>query len=156
VAAERRIVRVDPQGEVRSARRSPRRAGALDVFDRLVAFPSLLSHPNLVVEVLLLREDHVREPQPVVVRGRRRDPGQRRLLDVLGSVELRGVEDVLAVLPALPAGAFTTRELAGCVGCGSVLAQRIVYCLRALEVLEPAGRRGSAPLHRLAQTVVVG
>jgi hypothetical protein len=31
-----------------------------------------------------------------------------------------------------------------------VLAQRAAYCLRALDLLEPAGRRGSAPLHRVA------
>ncbi|HWF71981.1 MAG TPA: hypothetical protein VG186_01480, partial [Solirubrobacteraceae bacterium] len=47
VAAERRIVRADEHGEVLSARRSPRRASAVDVLDKLVAFPSLLSHPNL-------------------------------------------------------------------------------------------------------------
>ena len=64
VAAERRIVRVDEHGEVLGARRSPKRVTAVAVFDKLVAFPSLLSHPNLTIEVLLLREDHIRGPQP--------------------------------------------------------------------------------------------
>jgi hypothetical protein len=150
VAAERRIVRVNEHGEVISARRSPRRAGPLEVFDKLVSLPSLLSHPNLVVEVLLLREDHVRGLEPVTVRGRRRDPGQRRMVAVLKRVELRGPEDVVRALPPLPAGPFTTRELATALGSGTVLAQRIVYCLRAMEILEPAGKRGAAPLHRLA------
>ena len=75
VAAERRIVRVDAEGEVLSARRSPKRATAVAVFDELVAFPSLLSHPNLTIEVLLLREDHIRGPEPVKRRRRTRDPG---------------------------------------------------------------------------------
>ncbi len=70
VASERRIVRVDEHGEVLSARRSPKRAGAVEVFDKLVAFPSLLTHPNLTVEVLLLREDHVRGPEPTRARNR--------------------------------------------------------------------------------------
>ena len=48
-----------------AARRSPKRATAVEVFDKLVAFPSLLTHPNLTIEVLLLREDHIRRPQPV-------------------------------------------------------------------------------------------
>ena len=75
VAAERRIVRVDEHGQVIAARRSPKRATAVAVFDKLVAFPSLLTHPNLTIEVLLLREDHIRRPQPTTTRGRTRDPG---------------------------------------------------------------------------------
>ncbi len=71
VAAERRILRVDADGEVLSARRSPRRAGALEVFDRLVSFPSLLAHPNLTIEVALCREDHVRAPGPTRSRSGR-------------------------------------------------------------------------------------
>jgi UvrD-like helicase C-terminal domain len=43
-----------------SVRRSPRRASVVEVFDKLVAFPSLLTHPHLTIELLLLREDHVR------------------------------------------------------------------------------------------------
>jgi hypothetical protein len=150
VAAERRIVRIDEQGQVLATRRSPRRATAVDVFDRLVAFPSLLSHPNLTIEVLLLREDHVRGPGPTRTRRRTRDPGQRRLVDVLDRITLGTSEDILAVLPPLPAEPFTTRELAKILGCGTVLAQRTLYCLRAIGIVEPAGRRGRAPLHALS------
>jgi hypothetical protein len=152
VAAERRIVRVDDHGEVTASRRSPLRSGAPAVFDKLVSFPSLLGHPHLTVEVLLCREDHIRAAAPHATRRRRtRDPGERRLVEVLDRVELRTPDDALALLPAsLPAEAFSTRELAGALGCGLVLAQRTVYCLRAMELLRPAGRRGRTPLHRLA------
>ncbi len=148
VAAERRIVRVDAEGEVLSARRSPKRAGVTEVFDRLVTFPSLLAHPNLTLEVVLLREDHVRGPEPVKVRRRTRDPGERRLVDILEHVELGGPADVLAALPQLPHEPFSTRELGDLLGARRVLAQRIVYCLRHLDVLEPAGRRARTPLYR--------
>ena len=147
VAAERRIVRVDEQGEVLAARRSPKRATAVAVFHELVAFPSLLTHPNLTIEVLLLREDHVRGPGPTTVRRRTRDRGERRFVELLGRVELRTQEDILAALPPLPPEPFTTRELATLLGCGTVLAQRTVYCLRAIGLLEHAGMRGRAPLH---------
>ena len=46
VAAERRIVRADEYGHMVSARRSPKRATAVAVFEQLVAFPSLLTHPG--------------------------------------------------------------------------------------------------------------
>jgi hypothetical protein len=152
VPAVRRIVRVDEHGEVLSARRSPRRCGVLDVFDRLVSFPSLLAHPNFTLEVVLCAEDHVRGPEAGRSRSgrRRRDPGQRRLTGVLERIELAGPEDAADLLPeALRATPFTTRELGAALGCRVVLAQRVAYCLRALDVLADAGKRGHAPLHRL-------
>ena len=150
VPAERRIVRIDEEGEVTRVGRTRRTPGAIAIFDKLVAFPSLLAHPNLTVEVLLCREDHIRAPSPTRVRRRTRDPGVRRLVEVLGSVELRGPADALGLLPQdMRAAPFSTRELAQALGCGVVLAQRVAYCLRALEMLADAGKRGNAPLHRV-------
>jgi hypothetical protein len=150
VPAERRIVRVDENGQVLSARRSPKRATAAALFDKLVAFPSLLTHPNLTIEVLLLREDHVRHPRATRIRRRTRDPGERRLIDVLDRITLQTPHDVLGTLPPLPVGPFTTRELACCLGCGTELAQRTLYCLRSMGIVEQAGKRGRAPLHALS------
>ena len=149
VAAERRIVRVDDHGEVLSVRRSPAKAGPLAIFDRLVSFPSLLAHPNLVVEVLLCREDHVRAPEPR--RGRRflRDPGERRLREVVEVVELREPRDALT-LAAPPAAAFTNRDLADALGCDVRLAARVTYCLRHLSLIEASGKRGRAALFTMA------
>jgi hypothetical protein len=149
IAAERRIVRVDEHGQVLGARRSPKRATAVALFDQLVAFPSLLTHPNLTLEALLLREDHIRRPQPVIVRGRTRDPGERRLVEILDRVSLHTPQDVVAALPALPLEPFSARELAACLGCSGRLAQRALYCLRSIGIVERAGRRGHAPLHAL-------
>jgi hypothetical protein len=152
IAAERRIVRVGDHGEVLSIRRSPRRATAVEVFDKLVTFPSLLGHPNLTLEVLLLREDHLRAARPATNRLKRRttDPGERRLVDVLGRVEIRGPDDIVNLLPPLPLAPFSTRELASLLGCSLRLAQQTAYCLRMLEIIESAGKRGRTPLHRRA------
>jgi hypothetical protein len=149
IPAQRRIVRVDEDGTVLSERPSPKRPGFTAIFEGLVSFPTLLGHPNLTIELLLCSEDHVRAPSPV--RGRRylRDPGERRLVEVLDRVELAGAEDAAALLPALD-GEFTTRELAKAMRAPLPLAQKAAACLRALEVYEPAGMRGRAPLHRRA------
>jgi hypothetical protein len=147
IPARRRIVRVDEDGTVLSTRPSPKRPRATAVFEGLVSFPTLLGHPNLVVELLLCAEDHVRAPSPV--RGRRylRDPGERRLIEVLERVELSGARDLASLLPRLD-GEFTTRELAAAMREPLPLAQKAAACLRALEVFEPAGMRGRAPLYR--------
>lgn len=148
VPAQRRIVRLDEHGEVLSARRSPRKAGVAEIFDKLVTFPSLLAHPNLTIEVLLTSEDHVRGAEPVKQRRRTRDPGERRLVEVLDRVVLGSPDDVLRALPALPSDPFSTRELATLLGCPVMLAQRTAYCLRLMELIEPSGKRGRTPLHR--------
>ena len=96
----------------------------------------------------MLREDHVRGRRPEPVARRTRDPGERRLIDVLDRVELRGPGDVVRTLPALPPEAFSTRELASLFGCSVLLAQRAAYCLRAMGIIEGAGKRGRTPLHR--------
>jgi hypothetical protein len=146
VAAERRIIRIDDHGEVLSARKSPLRGTALDVFDRLVSFPSLIAHPNLVVEV------HVRAPEAKRSKSGRRkvDPGERRLVAVLDSVVLDSPAACAALLPESLGATepFTTRELAAALRVRMILAQRIAYCLRAMEQLEDAGKRGRAPLHQ--------
>jgi hypothetical protein len=147
IPALRRIVRVDEDGLVLSAKASPKKPTAATIFDGLVSFPTLLSHPHLTIEVLLCREDHVRRPAPV--RGRRylRDPGERRLTEVLQRIELSSAADAAALIPVFDEP-FTTRELAQAMRVPLPLAQKAAHCLRALEVLEPAGMRGRAPLHK--------
>jgi hypothetical protein len=147
VCARRRIVRVDAHGEVVAARRSPVRGGVLDVCAELVSFPSLLTHPNLRVDVALCSEDHVRGPEPVVRRGRRRDPGQRRLVEVLDTVRVAGPADLDALLPAALAEPFTTRDVATALRLAPVLARQVVYCLRESGVVAAAERLGRAPAY---------
>jgi hypothetical protein len=75
----------------------------------------------------------------------------RRLVEVLETVELREPGDALALVPdAVRDGPFTTRELARALRCGRQLAGRANYCLRALDLVEPAGRRDRSPLYRVA------
>jgi hypothetical protein len=148
VPARRRIIRVDEDGVVLSTKTSPKKPTAATIFEGLVSFPTLLGHPNLTIEILLTEEDHIRKPAPV--RGRRylRDPGERRLTEVLERIELRGPRDAAALIPGFEEP-FTTKELAKAMRVPLPLAQKTAHCLRALEVLQPAGMRGRAPLHAL-------
>ncbi len=82
--------------------------------------------------------------------GVRADIAMMRTPDGHGRVELRETADLLGILPPLPSTPFTTREFAALSRCGTLLAQRTVYCLRATGIIEPAGRRGRVPLHARA------
>jgi hypothetical protein len=156
VPAERRIIRTGESGEVVSIRRSPRRATAADVFDKLVSFPTLLAHPNFTLEILLTREDHLRASAPVRTRRRTSDPGERRLVALLDRIEVRVPAEAMRLLPELPREPFSTRELSARLHCSGLLAQRTTYCLRMLGLIEHAGHRGRTPLHRTVPRLARG
>jgi hypothetical protein len=56
----RRIIRLSDDGEMLSARRSPRRGRVEDIFNRLVSIPSLLCVPRFELEVILSHLDELR------------------------------------------------------------------------------------------------
>ena len=72
------------------------------------------------------------------------------LASVEGSVRIAGPADVARLLPAGLPETFDTAELATASGIDRRAAQQMTYCLRALHVLEPVGKRGTAVLHARA------
>jgi hypothetical protein len=150
IAAEKWIVRLDDDGATLGRRRSPRRGAVEHVFAELVSFPGLLGHPNFAVEVLLIREEEVRQRDATGERRNWRRKGwatqERRLLEVLSSHLLAGTADAAALLPATLPWLFTTRDLSTASGQPMWLSQKMVYCLRGMGVLVVAGKRGRSTL----------
>jgi hypothetical protein len=150
IALTRQIVRLSPDAEVLSARRSPKRGRVEDVFARLVSLPALLAHPRFELELLLIHEqERRRHEEGRAWRRRGWVVAGRALLSVEERVRLASAADAVALLPALP-DPFDTAELAAAANCPRRLAQQMAYCLRALGALEPTGKRGGAALYRLA------
>jgi hypothetical protein len=148
VALTRRVIRLTAEGEVLSARRSPRRGCLEDVFARLVSFPGLLCRPTFELEVVLTHEDELRALGPA--RAYRRHGWTvvgRRLASVESTVRIAAPGDAARLLPAGLPKAFDTAELAQAAGTSRRLAQQMTYCLRAMGALEPVGKRGGAVLH---------
>jgi hypothetical protein len=151
IALSRKIVRLSDEGEVLSARRSPRRGRAEDVFARLVSIPALLCRPTFELEVLLTHQDEVRVHRAGkayrrhgwVVAG-------RSLVAVEETVRLADPADAARLLPAALPPRFDTAELAQAAGIQRRLAQEMTYCLRAMGVLEAVGKRRGAVLHERA------
>lgn len=149
VAAERWIVKLDEGGMVHSRRRSPKRGIAADVCGELVSFPSLLSHPNFTLEVLLTAEEEIRRPD--AKRGWRRGGyviEERRLIDVVGVVEIDSPQGLIELLPDGLPDPFTTADLAAGLGRSRHLAQEVAYCLRLSGAVETVGRDKRGVLYR--------
>lgn len=150
VAAHKWIVKLDGDGREVSRRRSPKRGIAADVCEELVSFPSLLSHPNFALEIALVEEEEVRRPD--AKKGWRRGGfviEERRLIDVLETLELGSPRGLLSLLPDGLPDPFTTADLARGLGRSRHLAQEVAYCLRVSGAVEAIGRDKRGILYQL-------
>lgn len=145
VVVERRIVRrALPDGPDLSARQSPRRGEAFDVFDDLVGISRIFPHPRLQIDVLAVAIDEVR------VRRRRR-PGHavvdRLLRGVLRTIPLKEAGDLWTILPDGLPDPFSTLDLANQLRRPAPFAQRVAYCLRLAGAAETRGKMGRRPIY---------
>jgi hypothetical protein len=140
IAAEKWIRKIDESGAEVSCRRSPKRGIAADVCSELTSFPSLLSHPNLSLEVLLVQEEEVRRPDPTAWRKKGWRVAERRLVGILERVRFDEPDDLLMLLPGDLPDPFTTADLARALGRTRHAARGVAYCLREAGLLEVAGR----------------
>jgi hypothetical protein len=131
-----------------SRRRSPRRGTYEQVFYELVRLPDLLKNPGFSIELLLIEEEEVRRFDGVL-GWRRRGwvTEERRLLRVVDKRMLNSPADMHAFIPATLAEPFSVNELAAATNNNRKLAQKMVYCLKAMGCVAPAGKRGNAILY---------
>jgi len=151
VVAQKTLIWLDARGKEERRRRSPSRGRIEDIFFQLVAFPELIGHPNLTLEVVLTREEAVRKPAEKRKRfGRGWSHVARRLLEVVGERVFAQPDDFAALLPEALPEPFTNRELASAARLSPRLSQRMTYCLRKMGVVRLEGKRGRAMLYSRA------
>jgi hypothetical protein len=149
----RTIIRLSDEGEVLSVRRSPRRGRIEDIFNRLVSIPSLLCRPRFELELILSRQDELRVyRQGQAFRRHGWVVTGRRLVSVDRCVRIACPGDAASLLPAGLPELFDTAELAEAAAVERRLAQQMSYCLRAMGVLDMAGKRGNAIVYRRVET----
>ena len=145
VVAVKHLVWLDAEGNVERRRKSPARGRVEDIFAQLVAFPELIGHPNLTLEVVLTCEEAVRRPAEKRKRfDRGWTPVNRRLLEVVGERVFVLPADFAALLPSHLPSPFTNHDLAGAAHLPPRLTQRMTYCLRRMGVIRAEGKRGRA------------
>ncbi len=148
--AERRYLVKLQDGAAGNRRLSPKRGSPMSLFAELVAFPELLGHANLELELLLTDQVELRSLQPGKAWRRRGwVTVGRELLAVNSRTLLCRPYDLLALLPPGLPEVFTTAELAIAAQVSRRLAQQAAYCLRLLELLEAVGKSRNAVLYRV-------
>ena len=130
-------------------RKSPRKGGLYSVLDELVSIPTLLDHPNLILDVLLVTVDKHQVPDPAARRGR---GGWRtvdkRLREVTGHHRFEDTADLVGLLPDDLPDRFTTVDIASGSGMPRDAAQKLAYCLRALDRITLVDRTRSGFVYR--------
>lgn len=148
VAQEKWIVRLTPDGEVLGRRKSPKRGDVLDAFVPLVSIARHVKHSNFSLEVLLIREEERWIPH--ARRGWRRGGWiihERCLLEVLHGQCFETPAAFAALLPPDLQQPFTTADLATALHRTRGFAGKMAYCLREMDILAPAGRRGRSVVY---------
>jgi hypothetical protein len=149
VPLARKIIRLSHEGEVLSARRSPHRGRAEDIFSLLVSIPSLLCRPRFELELALTHQEELRvHRQGRAFRRHGWVVVGRQLVSVERCLRIASPCDAADLLPAGLPELFDTAELAEAAMIERRLAQQMTYCLRAMGVLETTGKRGNALVHR--------
>jgi hypothetical protein len=142
------ILRVDKSsGEVLIRRKSPKKGRLLEIFSELVYIPHLFNHPNFSFEIILVEDELVYVNDGL---GSWRRKGwsilDRRLLRVVDQ-KLISKADFFMLLPATLPEQFSARELAVMGGFRPHLAQKVLYTLFQMGILERSGKRGRAWLY---------
>ena len=108
----------------------------------------MLSHPNFSIEVVFIEEEEVRRYDKN--RNWRRKGWityERRLVQLVARKLLETPDDLSSLIPSSLTDPFTAYDLAGAISKPRRLTQKIVYCLRRMGSITPAGKRGKAILY---------
>jgi hypothetical protein len=141
-------------GPVVSTRWSPYRGTSLDMFEELVFFRDTFPHPNLTLEVPLVRVEEVRIP--AANRRRRFSRPYRtidvRLTEIVSTARLKTAQDLWKLVPSMELPAeFGTSDLASSWGCRRWIAQRAAYTLRYAEAIVPLRRTRGGWVYALSK-----
>ncbi len=151
VAQEKWVVKVSEDGEILSRRKSPKAGRVEMVFKELVAIPQLLDHPNLRLDVLMVRaEEFWRAHDKGGKRGWRRGGWiihDRRLLEIVTCHTFANSAQLAALLPNELPDPFTTADLAVTAKLPRRLAGQMAYSLREMGQIQTVGKQGNSWLY---------
>jgi hypothetical protein len=108
----------------------------------------MMAHSNFSLEVLLIEEDEIRRKDG---KGSWRRRGwsivDRKLIEIVDRRLYEDPSDFLHFIPNSLETPFTNSDLVESLGISRRLCQRLTYCLRKMNVLKIAGKKGNAILH---------
>lgn len=155
IARNRYIVKASSDsGAVISRRKSPKHGKVHDVFSDLVSIPTLLDHPNMMLELVITEEEEIRVYDGK--RGWRRGGwiiAERRLINVEETVAISSMNQLFGPIAKDLPVEFTTKDVAALLASRLRLGQQAVFCFRHAGLIEICGKMGNALVYRRSAAV---
>ena len=148
IAYQKWIVRLNEDAEQVSRRKSPKRGRVEALFNELVYLPKLLMSPNFELEIALVdMEEFWIDDGKGSWRRRRWSIHDKRMLELREHHLFRSPEDFKQLIPETLPPEFTSRMLSKETGLNMRLAQKMLYCLTKMNIVERNGKKGRAYLY---------
>ena len=134
-------------------KKSPKKSSVYGLFSELVSIPTLLDHPNLTLDVVLVSVEKTQVEDPKARRGRGGwRTADRVLREVKETHRFETAHDLLTLLPDGLPPVFTTADMTEAGPFKRDVAQQMAYCFRALDFFEEVGRTKAGYNYRLTVT----
>jgi len=121
---------------------SPKHCSFENIFEELIRIPHLISHPNLIIELVLIQAEEIRVNDG---RGSWRRGGwsiyDANLIKILERKVFSNSKQFLALLPEDLNVPFTNRNLAIYLKKSIKLASMTTYSLRKMDLIEVVGKK---------------
>ncbi len=141
---EKWITRTTATGEFIRRRKSPKKGKPIHLFTELIRAPDLLGQKNLVLEILLTKEEEIWcEDGKGSWRRKGASRRDRKLLEVVDRIELKNNKDLLGFLPEELATPFSNKDLALLMGEPVNIIRMLTYSLRKCGAIEIVGKKGN-------------
>jgi hypothetical protein len=144
------ITRLDERGKQISSRKSPKRGRVEEVFNELVYLPKLLTDPNFELEVVLVNlEEFWIDDRKGSWRRRKWSIYDKKMITLHERHLFKSPTDFLDLIPETLPKKFTSRQLSKEANVRFRLAQKMLYCLNKMNIVERNGKIGKAYLYSI-------
>ncbi len=152
VPAEKYINWIDPStGEIQSRRRSPKKPHPQEMAHELIHILPFLEHPNLNFHIIYLNvEDYKLLNGWDSSRKKGSERYERIPTGIVSEKFIRSISDYSWFIPETLPGKFTKKEYKKSAGITDTCAQRMLYILTKLGLINRTGKKGRAWLYERA------
>ncbi|MHA2394735.1 MAG: hypothetical protein ACXAEX_22630 [Promethearchaeota archaeon] len=144
------ITRLDEKGEQISSRKSPKKGKVEEIFHELVYLPKLLMDPNFELEVVLVNmEEYWIDDGKGSWRRRKWSIYDKKMITLHKRHQFRSPTDFVNLIPKTLPRKFTSKQLSKEASIRFRLAQKMLYCLTKMKIVERNGKKGRAYIYSI-------
>jgi hypothetical protein len=143
------LVTVDEENNIITKRKSTKKGSFYHIFDELIYLTDIVCEPKFSLEILLTEEEEIRTNDG---KGSWRRKGvsikDRNLISIIETKKMNKIDDYMKILPPEIKEPFSTKDISKELKIKVVLARKVVYFLKKIEVIRCTGKSGNLLLYK--------